>query len=54
MRERDNSVIDPVCGREVKVARAASFAQYRGLNYYFCSVECGQRFCATLYAVPAS
>ncbi|WP_370524319.1 hypothetical protein [Cellulomonas sp. APG4] len=37
-----------MCGREVRVARAASFAEYEGRSYYFCSVECGKRFCRGL------
>ncbi|WP_188078982.1 YHS domain-containing protein [Actinotalea subterranea] len=45
---------DPVCGREVKVSRAASSVEYMGRSYHFCSLDCGLHFCATLDGGRAS
>jgi len=35
---------DPVCGMEIDSSQAAAQSQYQGQTYYFCSVECKQKF----------
>jgi YHS domain-containing protein len=35
---------DPVCGMELDSSQAAAQSQYQGQTYYFCSVECKQKF----------
>jgi YHS domain-containing protein len=44
---------DPVCGREIRRADAASAVDYRGTVYFFCSAECREAFTAepSRYAV---
>ena len=37
-------VKDPVCGMEIDSSQAAAQSQYQGQTYYFCSVECKQKF----------
>jgi Cu+-exporting ATPase len=36
--------LDPVCGMEVNPASAEAQSEYSGVTYYFCSVECKERF----------
>jgi len=36
--------LDPVCKMEVNPASAAGQSEYGGQTFYFCSVECKQRF----------
>lgn len=38
------TVTDPVCGMQVEQSQAAAQSQYQGKTYYFCSLECKQRF----------
>jgi YHS domain-containing protein len=35
---------DPVCGMEVVPATAAATEPYRGVDYYFCSRACKDKF----------
>jgi YHS domain-containing protein len=35
---------DPVCKMDVDPNRAAATSSYKGDTYYFCSVQCKQRF----------
>lgn len=35
---------DPVCGRQVKIARVAAVVDHLGTTYYFCSQKCGRAF----------
>ena len=35
---------DPVCGMEIDSSQAAAQSQYQGQTYFFCSVECKQKF----------
>ncbi|MAX24072.1 MAG: hypothetical protein CMJ19_06155 [Phycisphaeraceae bacterium] len=44
--QRDNLVIDPVCGMTVNKAMSAAFAEYQGQAYYFCVQGCRDRFVA--------
>ncbi len=39
-------VTDPVCGKELDMSEVASFAEYEGWAYFFCSDECRKRFMA--------
>jgi YHS domain-containing protein len=44
-RRRDMAMVkDPVCGMEIDSSQAAAQSQYQGQTYYFCSVECKQKF----------
>lgn len=36
--------IDPVCGMKVEPESAKGKSEYKGMNYYFCSVKCKTRF----------
>jgi Cu+-exporting ATPase len=36
--------IDPVCGMEVDPEKAAGTSTYRGVSYYFCSLDCKKEF----------
>ena len=36
--------IDPVCGMEVDVHKAAAASEYKGKKYYFCAVGCKKAF----------
>jgi Cu+-exporting ATPase len=36
--------LDPVCGMEVNPASAEAQSEYGGQTFYFCSLECKQRF----------
>lgn len=36
--------IDPVCGMEVNPSSAAASSECGGQTFYFCSVECKQKF----------
>jgi Cu+-exporting ATPase len=35
---------DPVCGMQIDSSQAPAQSQYQGQTYYFCSVECKQKF----------
>jgi YHS domain-containing protein len=35
---------DPVCGMEVTYATAQAQSQYKDETYYFCSLDCKQKF----------
>lgn len=35
---------DPVCQKEVDERSAAATSRYHGETFYFCSIECKQRF----------
>jgi YHS domain-containing protein len=47
---------DPVCGMNVNPDEAIDYDEYKGKEYYFCSVECAEKFEADpeRYAGPAS
>lgn len=36
--------LDPVCGMEVNPVSAEAQSEYGGQAFYFCSVECKQKF----------
>ena len=36
--------VDPVCRMEVNPEEAIDHNRYRGKTYYFCSIECAERF----------
>ena len=38
---------DPICGKEIDKASAASRISYLGHTYYFCSEKCSKAFKAT-------
>ena len=38
------SVKDPVCGMMIDSNTAADRSTYRGVTYYFCSVDCRRAF----------
>lgn len=40
MFDRFRKVYDPVCGRKVKLKKAAGSHHYQGETYYFCSKRC--------------
>ena len=42
--EKDEVVIDPVCGMQVSDIKKASSEEYKGKVYYFCSKECKKTF----------
>ena len=44
--ERETAAVqrDPVCGMEVIVATAAASEPFRGVDYYFCSRACKDKF----------
>ena len=44
MREREKTVIDPVCGVELKPEEAKYKSVYEGQTYYFSSAECKRAF----------
>jgi len=35
---------DPVCHMEVKPEEAIDFNEYKGTTYYFCSIQCADKF----------
>jgi len=35
---------DPVCGMNVNPDEAIDYDEYKGTTYYFCSVECAEKF----------
>src|SRR6267143_2466447 len=37
-------VKDPVCGMMVDPQKSAAKVEHRGMNYYFCSARCAERF----------
>jgi YHS domain-containing protein len=38
------AAIDPVCGMTVEEDSAAATAEYKGVTYYFCNVNCKKDF----------
>jgi YHS domain-containing protein len=44
--QRENTVIDPVCGMRINKAWAAAQMEYGGQTYYFCVEECRAKFAA--------
>ena len=36
--------LDPVCGMEVNPSSAEASSEWGGQTFYFCSVECKQKF----------
>jgi YHS domain-containing protein len=36
--------VDPVCKMDVEPAKAAAQSSYQGRTYYFCAVQCKQKF----------
>ena len=38
------AAIDPVCGMSVEEDSAAATAEYKGVTYYFCNVNCKKTF----------
>jgi YHS domain-containing protein len=42
--QRENIVIDPVCGMQINKAYAAARMEYHGQTYYFCVEECRAKF----------
>ncbi len=41
---KQDVVIDPVCGMDVKVSEAKYSSKYNGKTYYFCSKSCQKAF----------
>src|SRR6267378_4182199 len=37
-------VQDPVCGMMIDPLQSAAKVEHRGINYYFCSARCAERF----------
>jgi Cu+-exporting ATPase len=35
---------DPVCGMNVNPDEAIDYDEYKGTTYYFCSIECAEKF----------
>ena len=35
---------DHVCGMQVDPAKAAGSSEYNGKTYYFCAIQCKQKF----------
>lgn len=45
LRDEKGEVICPVTGKRIPdVSRAAGWADYKGLRYYFCSPACPEKF----------
>jgi YHS domain-containing protein len=42
--QKDNLVIDPVCGMRINRAYAAAQMMYQGQTYYFCLEDCKKKF----------
>jgi YHS domain-containing protein len=42
--QRENVVIDPVCGMQINKAWAAARLEYQGETYFFCVDECRAKF----------
>ena len=36
--------MDPVCGMNVNPDEAIEYDEYNGKTYYFCSIECAEKF----------
>jgi YHS domain-containing protein len=36
--------VDPVCGMQVDERKAAAISEHNGIRYYFCSLQCTQKF----------
>jgi YHS domain-containing protein len=36
--------VDPVCGMNVNADEAIDYNDYKGKTYYFCSIECAEKF----------
>ncbi|MEE9591703.1 MAG: copper ion binding protein, partial [Thermodesulfobacteriota bacterium] len=43
-KEDKEMAIDPICGMEVEISKAAGKSSYRNETYYFCSINCKDRF----------
>ena len=43
-QRKADMAIDPVCGMNVSIDKAAPTSKYKGMTYYFCSVKCKERF----------
>ena len=54
--QRDNLVVDPVCGMQINKQFAAASAELRGKTYYFCVEDCRRKFLedSTRYLTPAT
>ena len=54
--QRDNLVIDPVCGMEINKQFAAASEELLGKTYYFCVEECRRKFLedTARYSAPAA
>lgn len=42
--QRDNLVVDPVCGMQINKQFAAASAELRGKTYFFCVEDCRRKF----------
>lgn len=38
------AVKDPVCGMDIETASAAGQTEYKGQTYYFCNLQCKEKF----------
>ena len=54
--QRDNLVIDPVCGMEINKQFAAASAELFGKTYYFCVEDCRRKFLddSARYSTPVA
>ena len=43
-QRKADAALDPVCGMEVSIDKAAATSKHKGMTYYFCSVKCRERF----------
>jgi YHS domain-containing protein len=44
--QKENMVMDPVCGMSINRLHAAAHVEHRGRTYYFCVPDCQSRFTA--------
>jgi YHS domain-containing protein len=42
--QRENMVVDPVCGMRINRTIAAATTEHKGRTYYFCAEQCQQKF----------
>src|SRR5262245_6445808 len=42
--QRENLVVDPVCGMQINKTAAAAQMNFEGHTYYFCVAECAEKF----------
>ncbi len=40
----NTKVTDVVCGMQIEPGKAAAQSTYKGVNYYFCSLDCKNAF----------